>query len=65
MRPLDSEFWFTYLNKPNRHGERTVGYEAACKCCYDIRYRPNKIKGTYKVKSNHENKALLKGGVNE
>ena len=52
--PLDEEFWFNYRNKPNKKGERTVGYEAACKCCYNTRYRPSHVKGTYKVKSQHE-----------
>lgn len=52
--PLDSEFWFTYRNKPNKKGERSTGYEAACKCCYDIRYRPQHRKGVYQVKSSFE-----------
>ncbi len=52
--PLDNEFWFTYRNKPNKKGERTIGYEAACKCCYDIRYRPQHRKGTSQVKSYFE-----------
>ena len=52
--PLDNEFWFTYRNKPNKHGERTIGYESACKCCYADRYKPGKRKGTNSVKSYHE-----------
>lgn len=52
--PLDNEFWFTYRNKPNKNGERSTGYEAACKCCYDIRYRPQHRKGTSQVKSYFE-----------
>lgn len=52
--PLDKEFWFTYRNKPNKNGERTIGYEAACKCCYDTRYRPHRRKGTNQVKSYFE-----------
>ncbi|AOA57559.1 hypothetical protein BFG52_03790 [Acinetobacter larvae] len=51
--PLDSEFYFTYRN---RHQPEKIYYEAACKCCYDLRYRPNrnKNKGVNTVKSYHE-----------
>ncbi len=55
--PLDNEFWFTHRNKPNKQGVRTIGYEAACKCCYDIRYRPHHNKGTNQIRSKHERNA--------
>lgn len=52
--PLDKEFWFTYRNKLNKQGIRTIGYEAACKCCYKIRYKPQLVKGTKRIKSYFE-----------
>ncbi|MDG9859399.1 hypothetical protein N5J48_04330 [Acinetobacter ursingii] len=52
--PLDSEFWFTYKNKPKKDGSISIGYEAACKCCYSIRYRPHVVKGKNIIRSNHE-----------
>lgn len=48
--PLDNEFWFTYQGSPKKDGSRSVGYEAACKCCYYIRYKPQLAKGTSKKK---------------
>ncbi|WP_218951552.1 hypothetical protein [Acinetobacter sp. YH12023] len=57
--PLDDEFWFTYRNKPNKNGERTIGYEAACKCCYNLRYRPERIKNKNKIKSAYEKGLLI------
>ena len=51
--PLDEEFWWTRKNKSIKD-PNGVRYEAACKCCYNVRYRPGHVKGTYKVKSQHE-----------
>ncbi|WP_111860902.1 hypothetical protein [Acinetobacter sp. CFCC 10889] len=47
------EFWWTRKNKSLKD-PNGVRYEAACKCCYNVRYRPGHVKGTYKVKSQHE-----------
>lgn len=51
--PLDSEFYSTRRDKrvPGR-----VLYQSACKCCYDLRYRPNRTKkqGVNTIKSYHE-----------
>lgn len=51
--PLDEEFWWKRKNKSKVDPDRVV-YEAACICCYDIRYRPHRVKGTNKIKSTHE-----------
>ncbi len=53
--PLDNEFWFTYSGKPKKDGSRSVCYEAACKCCYYIRYKPQR-QSSYKMplRSYHE-----------
>lgn len=50
---LDEEFWWTRKNKSIKD-PNGVKYEAACKGCYNVRYRPERIKGTYNVKSQHE-----------
>ena len=55
--PLDSEFWFSFKQKPRKDGTRSIGYESACKCCYDIRYRPLHNKGTNQIRSKHERNA--------
>ena len=53
--PLDSEFWFTYSGKPKRDGTKSVGYEAACKSCYCIRYRPQRLQRSKNaIRSYHE-----------
>lgn len=40
--PLDSEFWFSYKGKPKKDGSKSINYESACKCCYYIRYKPQR-----------------------
>ena len=53
--PLDSEFWFTYSGKPKRDGTKSVGYEAACKSCYHIRYKPQRLQRPKNaIRSYHE-----------
>lgn len=53
--PLDSEFWFSYKGKPKKNGLRSINYEAVCKCCYYIRYKPQRT-GTPKnrIRSGYE-----------
>ena len=54
--PLDDEFWF-HRNAKLLSGATSKRYEAACKCCYNIRYRPQRIKGTNHIKSGFEKRA--------
>ena len=51
--PLDDEFWFCRKVKL-LSGATSKRYEAACKCCYSVRYRPHHIKGTNQIKSAYE-----------
>jgi hypothetical protein len=53
--PLDDEFWFTYKGKPKKDGTRGTYYEAACKCCWNTRYRPQ-LQGRKRlsIRSYHE-----------
>ena len=51
--PLDDEFWF-HRNVKLLSGKMSKRYESACKCCYHVRYKPHRIKGTNKIKSKHE-----------
>ena len=52
--PLDSEFWYTSKGRVKKDGTQSICYEAVCKSCYDIRYRPHRIKRVNKIKSKHE-----------
>lgn len=53
--PLDSEFWFQYKGKPKKDGSKTICYEAACKSCYYIRYKPNRqFRTKNDIRSYHE-----------
>lgn len=57
--PLDHEFWFTYSGKPKRDGTKSTCYEAACKSCYHIRYKPQRVQRPKNaIRSYHE-----KGGA--
>ena len=50
---LDDEFWF-HRNVKLLSGKMSKRYESACKCCYSIRYRPERVKGTNNIRSKHE-----------
>lgn len=50
--PLDHEFWFCRYVKIKKGV--SIRWEAACKCCYSVRYRPQRVKGTNKIKSGFE-----------
>lgn len=53
--PLDSEFWFTYKGKKKKDGTQSTCYEAACKGCYVVRYKPSRLtKKKYSVRSGYE-----------
>ncbi|AXY60210.1 hypothetical protein CDG61_09335 [Acinetobacter sp. WCHAc010052] len=51
--PLDDEFWFS-RNVKLPDGKISMRYVSACKSCYDIRYRPGRIKGKNNIRSKHE-----------
>ena len=52
--PLDDEFWF-FQWATSVKGVKYKQYCAACKACYDTRYRPNKrVKERKAIRSIHE-----------
>lgn len=51
--PLDDEFFFSGKRKLV-NGTYAKQYEATCKCCYKLRYKPHLIKGVNRIKSNYE-----------
>ena len=51
--PLDDEFWFSRKSRSAKDPSSRL-FEAACKCCYYIRYKPGTRKGTGRIKSGHE-----------
>ena len=54
--PLDQEFFF-FQWVANKQGIKNKYYAAACKGCYDIRYRPWRLgKNRKPIKSEHETK---------
>lgn len=51
--PLGDEFWW-HRNEKLANGEKTKRYESACKCCYNVRYKPWKVKNKNRIRSMHE-----------
>lgn len=51
--PLDDEFWW-HRNVKLASGEKVKRYESACKCCYNVRYKPGKVKNKNRIRSMHE-----------
>lgn len=51
--PLDDEFWW-HRNVKLVNGQYSKRYEAACKCCYNVRYKPGKTKNKNSIKSVYE-----------
>lgn len=52
--PMDSEFFFSRLRKPNRNGVQTRKYDAVCKACYELIYRKRTSSRVNNIRSKAE-----------